>query len=300
MATAVRLDIESLRTFKAVLEHGGVTRAAKSLNLTQSAVSHKLARLEERVGRPILIKTENGFSPTSDGQGLLHYAERLISLHDEAAQHFRSSELSGRIRLGATEDATSKKLAAVLGRFGRIHPNVALHARVAQSLVLNFWLTTGEIDLAIMQVFVDEKEPNDIELWREDLVWVRAIDHPVKFGRTIPFVSFDANCFYRLAAIRRLVDTGRSLDVVLECPSKEGVRAGIGNGFGVGLLSRRNLVEGLVEVDDDLPRLPQVCHVLRSRTRTPPLVERNLAAEILKEMREGEPDPRAADLSAAN
>jgi DNA-binding transcriptional LysR family regulator len=81
----MRLDIESLRTFKAVLELGGVTRAAKSLNLTQSAVSHKLARLEARVGRPILIKGDGGFLPTSDGQGLLHYAERLIALHDEAA-----------------------------------------------------------------------------------------------------------------------------------------------------------------------------------------------------------------------
>lgn len=282
----MRLDIESLRTFKAVLEHGGVTRAAKSLNITQSAVSHKLARLEERVGRPILIKTGNGFATTSDGQGLLHYAERLISLHDEAAQHFRSSELAGKIRLGATEDATSKKLATVLGRFGRIHSNVSLYARVAQSLVLNFWLTTGEIDLAIMQVFVDEKEPNDVELWREDLLWVRAIDHPVKLGRNIPFVSFDSNCFYRLAAMRHLVDTGRKLDVVLECPSKEGVRAGIRNGFGVGLLSRRNLVDGLELLEGDLPHLPQVCHVLRSRTRNPSLVERNLTGAILQEMLE--------------
>jgi DNA-binding transcriptional LysR family regulator len=124
----IRLDIESLRTFKAVLEHGGVTRAAKSLNLTQSAVSHKLARLEERIGRPILVKNENGFTTTSDGQGLLQYAERLISLHDEAAEHFRSSELAGKIHLGATEDATSKKLSTVLGRFGRVHVNVSLYA----------------------------------------------------------------------------------------------------------------------------------------------------------------------------
>ena len=119
-----------------MLDLGGVTRAAKSLNLTQSAVSHGLARLEERVGRPILIKSEGGFIPTYDGQGLLHYAERLIALHDEAAQHFRSSDLTGKICLGSTEDAASKKLAMVLGRFGRIHDSVSLNARVAQSLVL--------------------------------------------------------------------------------------------------------------------------------------------------------------------
>ncbi|RRH88290.1 LysR family transcriptional regulator [Mesorhizobium tamadayense] len=282
----MRLDIESLRTFKTVLEYGGITRAAKQLNLTQSAVSHKLARLEERVGRPILMKSGSGFLPTSDGQGLLHYAERIISLHDEAAQHFRSSDLAGKIRLGATEDATSKKLATVLGRFGRIHPNVSLSARVAQSLVLKFWLTTSEVDLAILQVFVDDKEPNDIELWREDLLWVGASDHPTALDRSIPFVSFDKNCFYRLAAVGRLVDTGRSLNVVLECPSKEGVQAGIRNGFGIGLLSRRNLTEGLEELECDLPRLPQVCHVLRSRSSVPSRAERNLTEAILQEMQE--------------
>jgi len=282
----MRLDIESLRTFKAVLELGGVTRAAKSLNLTQSAVSHKLARLEERVGRPILIKSDKGFLPTSDGQGLLHYAERLIALHDEAAQRFQSSDLAGKIRLGSTEDAASRKLAKVLGRFGRIHPNVSLNCRVAQSLILQFWLTTSEVDLAILQVFVDEKEPGDIELWREDLLWVRAIDHAIAFDRTIPFVSFDKNCFYRLAAMRHLTDTGRTLDVVLECPSSEGVRAGIRNGFGIGLLSRRNLTDGLEELESDLPSLPRVCHVLRSLNGSPSKAERSLTEAILHEMQE--------------
>lgn len=282
----MRLDIESLRTFKTVLEYGGVTRAARQLNLTQSAVSHKLARLEERVGRPILTKGESGFRATSDGEGLLHYAERIISLHDEAAQFFRSSDIAGRIRLGSTEDATSRKLAAVLGRFGRIHPNVALSARVAQSLVLQFWLTTSEVDLAILQVFAGDQEPGDVELWREDLLWVRATDHAPVLGRTIPFVSYDKNCFYRLAAMRHLVDSGRTLDVVLECPSREGVQAGIRNGFGIGLLSRRNLTEGLEPLESDLPELPQVCHVLRSRSDAPGRAERNLVEAILQEMRE--------------
>ena len=164
--------------------------------------------------------------------------------------------------------------------------SVSLNARVAQSLVLQFWLTTSEVDLAILQVFVDEKEPHDIELWREDLLWVRATDHPVKFHKIIPFVSFDKNCFYRLAAVRYLVDTGRSLNVVLECPSSEGVRAGIRNGFGIGLLSRRNLTEGLEELDSDLPRLPQVCHVLRGRNGSPSKVEQSLTDAILQEMLE--------------
>jgi DNA-binding transcriptional LysR family regulator len=260
----MRLDIDSLRAFKTVLETGGVTRAAERLNLTQSAVSHKLARLEERIGRPILVKGPGGFAPTADGQNLLSYAERLVALHDEAADHFRSSELAGAVRLGSIESVTGKKLAAVLGRFRRLHPQVSLSIRVAQSLTLRRWLEAAELDLAIVQVFEDEAEPGDRELWRGDLIWVRAADHPVTIGRTIPFVSFDENCFYRLAARRRLTGSGRALDVVLECPSGAGVRAGVRHGLGIALLSRRDLEPGLVEIDDaDLPRFPPVRYVLR-------------------------------------
>jgi DNA-binding transcriptional LysR family regulator len=248
MEGRVRLDIDSLRTFKTVLELGGVTRAAQRLNITQSAVSHKLARLEGRIGRPILLKRNGGIGPTAEGESLLDYAERLIALHDEAAERFRPSRLAGHVRLGATEDTIGEKLAGILGRFRRLHPQVALSIRMAQSLVLQRWLDAAEIDLAIMQAFVGEKRRGDRELWREDLIWVGAADHSVELGSTVPFVSFDENCFYRQAARKALAKKGRTLDVVLECPSVSGVTAGVRHGLGVGLIGRRYLAAGLVEL----------------------------------------------------
>lgn len=284
MLSEMRLDIDSLRTFKTVVELGGITRAALKLNLTQSAVSHKLARLEERIGRPLLIKGSGGVGPTADGRNLLSYADRLVSLHDEAAEHFRSSDLAGQVRLGSTEDATGKKLAAVLGRFKRLHPQVSLSIKVGQSLTLQHWLKSGEVDLAILQTFEDEMEDGDRELWREDLCWVQAADHPVVIDRNIPFVSFDQQCFYRQAAQRRLSAQGGSLNVVLECPSSEGVRAGVRHGLGIALLSRRNLVPGIIEIHGDLPLFPPVVHVLRARNATPSRLEKSLIDAVVAEM----------------
>lgn len=282
----MRLDIDSLRTFKTVLDLGGVTRAARKLSLTQSAVSHKLARLEERIGRPILLKGSGGFVPTADGRRLLDYAERLIALHDEAADHFRRSELLGEVRLGTTEDAAGSRLAGVLGRFRRLHPRVSLKIRVAQSLVLEDWLEAGKVDLAVMQVFVPEMRADDRELWREDLIWVEAGDHPQQLGQTVPFISFDLNCFYRRAAEVALSTERRALDVVLECPSGEGVKAGIRHGLGVGLLGRRALAPGLVEIEAGLPTLPAVCHVLRSRRGFSRELEAGLAIAVIEELGE--------------
>ncbi len=281
----MRLDIDSLRTFKMVVELGGITRAAQKLHLTQSAVSHKLARLEERIGRPLLSKGPGGLGPTEDGRNLLSYADRLVALHDEAADHFRSSDLSGQIRLGSTEDSTGRKLAAVLGRFRRLHPQVTLSIKVAQSLMLRHWLESGEVDLAILQVFENEMQPDDIELWREDLLWVRAADHPITYDRLIPFVSFDAQCFYRLAAQRALAERGQALNVILECPSSEGVRAGVRHGLGLALLNRRNLAPGIVEAEGDLPGFPPVVHVLRRRSEAPSRIEQSLIDAVTAELR---------------
>jgi DNA-binding transcriptional LysR family regulator len=281
----MRLDIDSLRAFKTVLELGGVTRAAQKLNLTQSAISHKLARLEERIGRPIILKGSSGIAPTSDGRSLLSYAERLIALHDEAAEHFKSSELTGQVRLGATEDAASERLAAVLGQFRRLHPNVSLSIRVAQSLLLQQWLRGGEVDMAVMQIFVDEIEPDDVELGREDLIWVHSTDHPLTFESSIPFVSFDANCFYRRAAETALAETGRSLNVVLECSNADRVRSGVRHGLGAAIVSRRHLAPGLTEIKDELPSFPQICYVIRSSKYLPADLGTSLREAITEEMR---------------
>jgi DNA-binding transcriptional LysR family regulator len=280
----MRLDIDSLRAFKTVVDLGGITRAAQKLHLTQSAISHKLARLEERIGRPIVLKTSTGISPTTDGRSLLSYAERLIALHDEAAEHFRLSELAGQIHIGTTEDAATDQLAGVLGRFRRLHPRVSLTIRVAQSLLLQQWLVAGQVDLAVMQIFADEKEPNDHELWREDLIWVQSVDHPMRFDENIPFVSFDTNCFYRRAAQLALAESGRSLNVVLECPSAHGVQSGVRHGLGVAIIGRRRLIPGLSEIAGDLPQFPSVCHVLRSGRRLSKDLDASLTDAIIKEM----------------
>ena len=67
---------------------------------------------------------------------------------------------------------------------------------------------------------------------------------------------------------------------------KEGVRAGIKSGFGIGLLGRSNLEEGLTELHSDLPAMPSVSHVLRSRAALPSRLERNFADAVLLEMKQ--------------
>ncbi len=66
-----RPPLHSLQGFVAAARHGNLTRAAESLHLTVSALSHQMRALEAHMGYPLLRRTARGVSPTADGQRLL-------------------------------------------------------------------------------------------------------------------------------------------------------------------------------------------------------------------------------------
>ena len=95
------LDMTTLRSFVAVAEQGGVTRAASALNLTQSAVSMQLKRLEELLGQELLDRSNRRIALTGSGELLLTYARRLVDLNDEAVGRLTDEVYEGEIVLGA-------------------------------------------------------------------------------------------------------------------------------------------------------------------------------------------------------
>ena len=263
-----RLDIDVLRTLKAIHDHGGVTRAAEHLSLSQSAVSHKIRRFEDNIDCQLLRRKPGQGLFTDDGQQLVAYAEKIISIHDEALSSINRPSLSGRVRLGITEEMVSIGLAQVLGRFGRLYPGVTVRTRVEQSLVLQDQLRASRLDMAVMQVFEHEVLDDDAVLQTDELLWVKSIDFSMTRNHRIPFVAFDQDCFYRQWAARELAGAERQLDVVLECASNEGVCSAILAGMGVALLAKRHLRPGMESVD--IARPPGLAFVIRSGHSSPP------------------------------
>lgn len=264
----MKLDIESLQAFKTVIEQGSFTLAAEKLCLTQSAVSWKLKRLEQRLGCLLLRREGRHLQLTRQGRDLLDYAVQILAAHDAAVQRFSASDLSGSIRLGATDYITVEHLVSIAGQFRRMHPGIQLEIHVDLPLTLLDWLQHGRVDLTILLIEEADIRATDIVLWRDELVWVQSRDENFDFSdsKRVPLVSFGEKCCLYQLAINRLDNAAIAYDWVLQSPSLAGVQAAISEGLGITLLNRRVMNEDQCEWPgaSQLLPTPTMAYVIRS------------------------------------
>jgi DNA-binding transcriptional LysR family regulator len=263
-----------MRALTVIADCGGITRAAKRLNLSQSAVSHKMKRLESKLNRILFARSDGKLVFSADGEKLLEYAHRLVRLHDEACASFHQSDLCGELRLGITEDVSAPGMAQILSSFSTSFPNVTLTSRVAHTPELIRWLQAGEIDMALIEVFESDLLATDHALGGQHIVWLQAEDFVLDPARPIPFVTYHKDCFYKAWAEQALAKNGRSLRVVFECPSVDGMVNAVRSGLGIGLVNlgvleqrhpggRRKDSHGFKVDNGILPMPPAIQHVAR-------------------------------------
>ena len=131
------IDITTLRSFMAVADQGGVTRAAGYLNLTQSAVSMQLKRLEESLDAALIDRTGRKVSLTGEGELLLTYARRMVALNDEVVGRLMETSYEGELILGVPHDIVYPQIPQILKRFNAAYPRVKVHLKSSSTVKLH-------------------------------------------------------------------------------------------------------------------------------------------------------------------
>lgn len=278
-----KLDIGALQALCAIRDHGGVTRAAHRLALSQSAVSHKIRRLEEALGCALLDRRPGHPAFTQEGDRLLHYARRILTLHDEAVASLSTDPLNGLVRLGVTEETTHGALARVLGRFARLQPDVTVVTEVSQSLTIAAQLDRGEIDAGIFQLFLDQRRQDDILLSEDDLAWVKSRDLELDPGHPIPFLAFGESCFYRRWAMEAAPLPSHGFSTVMRCASLSGILSAVRSGLGVTLLNTRHLGPDMEALTEGFAPPPPVATIVRVGKSAQSRAVRALVRQIAEE-----------------
>src|ERR1700722_6078422 len=234
-------DTELLRSFVAVAESGGFTKAAKLLNSTQSTVSAQIHRLEDEAGRPLFVRSTRSVALTSAGETLLGYARTIIRLNEDARLRLSGVRHAGRVRVGAQEDLTDNWLPKVLQRFCRRYPGLEVELEIGIGPKLFEMVGSRELDLAVGGLCNGRAEGR--KLWSEPLVW--AFSAQIEVPDVLPLAFFPEPCPYREAALRALAGSPRQWHIACTSSSLAGVRAACMAGLAVTPLPRHAIRPGL-------------------------------------------------------
>lgn len=135
------LDLTSLRLFVRVCEAGSITRVAEHANLVGSAISKRLAALEESLGQRLLVRRRRGVEPTAAGQALLLRAQAILAQCDgiERDMGEHGVGVRGTVRVAATASAIAVGLADDVARFlrepGHQHIRIELEEALSSDVV---------------------------------------------------------------------------------------------------------------------------------------------------------------------
>jgi DNA-binding transcriptional LysR family regulator len=143
------LEIDLLRAFTTVAETGSFTAAADVVGRSQSAVSQKIIRLEELLGRPLFNRTSRSLVLTSEGERLLSAARRMLEFNDMAVRTLVEPADVERLRIGISEDFVPHHLPALLGKFATLCPDVRLELMTGLSCNLLAAYDEDRLDVVI-------------------------------------------------------------------------------------------------------------------------------------------------------
>ena len=257
------LDIVPLRSLIAVADAGGFHRAAADLQLSQSAVSQHIRRLEKALGRPLVEPDGRRARLTKAGVALLSEARRIVAAHDEALERLGPAE-GPEFIIGTTDHGADHILPPIVSELGLTSPALNVKFRFDRTTPLNEAVDRGSVDLA---VFITEASARPGTLVGSlPLVWCAASTWtPPSGDAPWPLIAIEAPCAIRGRALAVLGQHGIPATVVGEAAALGGVLNATRAGLGISLLALAGAPpEGLVEVRG-LPPAQSISLTARAR-----------------------------------
>ncbi|WP_043535281.1 LysR family transcriptional regulator [Actinomyces polynesiensis] len=173
------VTLAQLRSLVAVVDEDGFAQAAARQGLTQSAVSHAVATLEQELGGP-LVSRRPTISVTALGSRVLPHARAAIASADgvsAAAAEFHG-RTTGLVRLAAAATVSFGLLPTLLATWRRDHPGIDVQLFEGDDDELPLWLEKGIVDAAVL-INPDRVHPDAVEVAHDDYRATLRADHPL-------------------------------------------------------------------------------------------------------------------------
>lgn len=244
------LDLTSLRLFVTVCETGNIARAAEKANIVGSAISKRLAQLEDTVGTPLLVRKRHGVAPTPAGKTLLEHARSMLAgaARIERDMEAYASGVRGQVRILASASAMAESLADDVAAFLQQprHKNIQvdMEERISPEVVRG--IRDGTASLGVCWDAADLGPLQSLPYRCDHLCMVLPPDHPLAGRKTLRFeqtldyehVSLPVNSAVQVLLHRAAAQLGRTLSHRVIVTSFEAALRVVRAGLAISLVPR--------------------------------------------------------------
>jgi LysR family transcriptional regulator, low CO2-responsive transcriptional regulator len=246
-------NLAQLRTFERVARTGNLSAAARSLGVSQPAVSGQIARLEREHATALFERVRRRLVLTAAGRGLLQDVRRVFAVLDEAEQHLAQTRdlRVGVLRLAASVTSSAYDAPELMIAFRGRHPGVSVELFTGNSTRVVERVVALEADVGLIAGDVMHREVARHLLFLDPVVLVVPRRHALARHRTIsiarlagePLVLREAGSATRALIEQQFAANGVDVKIAMEVSSNEAIKriATMGQGFGV--VSRRSVVD---------------------------------------------------------
>lgn len=239
------MDVDAVRAFLLAADLQSFTRAAEVLGTTQSAVSLKLRRLEEQLGRRLLERTPRHVRLSAEGLAFLGMARELVSSHDRAAAAFETEPR--RLAIGINQLLVGSELPFLLRQIRDHDPNLRVEVRIAGTNELMQGLEQGELD-AVLVLRPENRGKRGRAVLSQPFSWFAAAGWEPRTGQPLPLATQGESCRVRIEAVRALDRAGIEWREVFVGKGAAILGAAAVAGLAVAVLAPRAAPAGAVDV----------------------------------------------------
>ncbi len=263
----MRISLRQLAVFEAVARHESVSRGADDVAISQSAASMAIKELEESLGIILFHRQGRKLSINENGRRLQPMARSLLARAREIERMSTSEELTGILRIVATETIAEYVLGPICGRFLKRHPRVQIKLEIAKWLGVFDMVESMACDLGFAEAPCNRSGLIFEPLMTDELVIFCAPDHPLaKRGKVeMSELTKEKWCLRSSGSAGRhklamgFDGVSATLSIAFESDNGTAVKNAVRSGFGIGSLSRRTLTEDFANgtlVPVQVPDLP--------------------------------------------
>jgi DNA-binding transcriptional LysR family regulator len=234
------MTLDQLKTFLWVSRLGGVRKAALEMNISQPAISGRIAALEDSLNIQLFDRAQRGVTLTKKGVQLREYAENIMELVERIKSNVVPVEsIDTLLRIGVAETIAQLWLPTFLTELYAYFPNIKVEISVDLTVNLRQQLLERSLDFAILMGPISEFSVDNVNLPPVELTWFRSTNHENPDFNKTPIVSYNRNSRpYRELKQELTARYGHDIQIFPSTSISAGL-AMVASGIGVGMFPKQ-------------------------------------------------------------